>query len=35
LNKEALKLLYLTQKLREILGMEQEYAMDLEQALGK
>jgi len=35
LNKEALKLLYLAQKLREILAMEQEYAMDLEQALGK
>lgn len=32
---EALKLLALSQKLREILIMEQEHAMDLEQALGK
>jgi bacterioferritin len=32
---EELKLLALSQKLREILIMEQEHAMDLEQALGK
>ena len=32
---EALKLLALSQKLREILIMEQEHAMDLEQALGE
>ncbi|MCK5423176.1 MAG: ferritin-like domain-containing protein, partial [Deltaproteobacteria bacterium] len=32
---EALKLLALSQKLREILIMEQEHAMDLEQALGR
>jgi len=32
---EDLKLLHLAQKLREILAMEQEHAMDLEQALGK
>lgn len=32
---ETLKLLYLAQQLRNILAMEQEHAMDLEQALGK
>ena len=32
---EEMKLLHLDQKLREILAMEQEHAMDLEQALGK
>ena len=32
---EALKLLHLAQQLRQILIMEQEHAMDLEQALGK
>ncbi|TES86782.1 ferritin-like domain-containing protein [Candidatus Aerophobetes bacterium] len=32
---EELKLLHLAQKLREILAMEQEHAMDLQQALGK
>ncbi len=32
---EEIKLLHLAQKLREILAMEQEHAMDLEQALGK
>lgn len=32
---ESLKLLYLAQQLRNILSMEQEHAMDLEQALGK
>jgi bacterioferritin len=32
---EELKLLHLAQRLREILAMEQEHAMDLEQALGK
>ncbi len=32
---EELKLLALAQKLREILIVEQEHAMDLEQALGK
>jgi len=32
---EELKLLPLAQRLREILAMEQEHAMDLEQALGK
>jgi len=32
---EEMKLLHLAQKLREILAMEQEHAMDLEQALGK
>jgi bacterioferritin len=32
---EELNLLHLAQKLREILAVEQEHAMDLEQALGK
>jgi bacterioferritin len=32
---ESLKLLHLAQQLRNILAMEQEHAMDLEQALGK
>ncbi len=32
---EELKLLHLAQRLREILAMEQQHAMDLEQALGK
>ena len=32
---ETLKLLYLAQQLRNILAMEQEHAMNLEQALGK
>ena len=32
---EQLRLYHLSQKLREILAMEQEHAMDLEQALGK
>ena len=32
---EALKLFHLAQQLRTILAMEQEHAMDLEQALGK
>ncbi|MDH7499323.1 MAG: ferritin-like domain-containing protein [candidate division NC10 bacterium] len=32
---EGLKLLHLAQQLRQILIMEQEHAMDLEQALGK
>ncbi len=32
---ETLNLLHLAQKLREILAVEQEHAMDLEQALGK
>jgi len=32
---EKLKLLHLAQQLRQILAMEQEHAMDLEEALGK
>lgn len=32
---EELKLLHLAQRLREILAMEQQHALDLEQALGK
>jgi bacterioferritin len=32
---ESLKMLHLAQQLRNILAMEQEHAMDLEQALGK
>lgn len=34
-QSEQLNLLALAQKLREILAVEQEHAMDLEQALGK